>query len=213
MARDTKYDILFEPIRIGPKTLKNRFYQTPHCMGGGSEKPGFQAAHRGIKAEGGWGAVCTEYCSIHPESDDTHRVSARLWDAEDVRNLARMCDAVHASDALAGVELWYGGPHAPCMESRAVPRAPSQLASDIDPLTVPMEVSEEEIRELQGFWVEAARRARSGTCGGARRNECAASCERSAPTRRTTRCTRPGSRSSEPATRPSLPCTSSAGQA
>ncbi|MCC6221901.1 MAG: FAD-dependent oxidoreductase [Thermoleophilia bacterium] len=161
MARDTKYDILFEPIRIGPKTLKNRFYQTPHCMGGGSEKPGFQAAHRGIKAEGGWGAVCTEYCSIHPESDDTHRVSARLWDAEDVRNLARMCDAVHASDALAGVELWYGGPHAPCMESRAVPRAPSQLASDIDPLTVPMEVSEEEIRELQGFWVEAARRARS----------------------------------------------------
>ena len=161
MARDPKYDILFEPIRIGPKTLKNRFYQTPQCNGAGSEKPGMQAGHRGMKAEGGWGAVCTEYCSIHPESDDNHRVSARLWDEGDVRNLARMCDALHVHGALAGVELWYGGPHAPCMESRAVPRAPSQIASDIDPLATPMEMGKDEIRELQGFYVDAARRARS----------------------------------------------------
>ena len=161
MARDAKYDVLFEPLRIGPKTIKNRFYCTPQCNGAGSEKPGFQAAHRGMKAEGGWGAVCTEYCSIHPESDDNHRVSARLWDDGDVRNLARMCDAVHAWGALAGVELWYGGPNAPCMESRCVPRGVSQIASEADPLTVPSEMSTEEIRELQGFWAAAARRARS----------------------------------------------------
>jgi len=160
MPRDPKHDILFEPIRLGPKTLRNRFYCTPQCNGAGSEKPGMQAGHRGMKAEGGWGAVCTEYCSIHPESDDTHRVSARLWDEGDVRNLAVMCDAIHAWDALAGVELWYGGPHAPCMDSRQVPRAPSQIASDIDPLTVPVEMSRAEIQELQSFYVAAARRAR-----------------------------------------------------
>ena len=40
-----------------------------------------------MKAEGGYGGVCTEYCSISPESDDTHRTSARLWDDDDVRNL------------------------------------------------------------------------------------------------------------------------------
>src|SRR5208282_5792349 len=62
VARDSKYDVLFEPIQIGPKTLRNRFYQVPHCIGAGSEKPGFQAYHRGIKAEGGWAACCTEYC-------------------------------------------------------------------------------------------------------------------------------------------------------
>jgi dimethylamine/trimethylamine dehydrogenase len=115
MARDHKYDILFEPVKIGPKTLKNRFYQVPHCNGFGSEKPGSQAYFRAMKAEGGWGAVCTEYCSIHPESDDIHRVSARLWDDEDVKNLSIMCDMLHSHGALAGVELWYGGPHAPCM--------------------------------------------------------------------------------------------------
>ena len=113
MPRDPKYDILFEPIQLGPKTLKNRFYQVPHCIGAGSEKPGMQAYHRGMKAEGGWGACCTEYCSIHPESDDTSRVSARIWDEGDVRNLAAMCDRLHEFGALAGIELWYGGPARP----------------------------------------------------------------------------------------------------
>ena len=59
MARDQKYDVLFEPIQIGPKTMKNRFYQVPHCNGAGSERPGTQAAFRGMKAEGGWGGICT----------------------------------------------------------------------------------------------------------------------------------------------------------
>jgi dimethylamine/trimethylamine dehydrogenase len=161
MARDPKYDILFEPIQLGPKTMKNRFYQVPHCIGAGSEKPGMQAAFRGGKAEGGYGGVCTEYCSISPESDDTHRVSARLWDDDDIRNLAEMCDAIHAHGALAGCELWYGGPHAPCMETRCVPRAPSQIPSDFEHLTYPKEMDKDDIREVQELYVAAARRART----------------------------------------------------
>ena len=39
MARDPKYDILFEPIQIGPKTMNNRFYQIPHCNGLGRRSP------------------------------------------------------------------------------------------------------------------------------------------------------------------------------
>ena len=48
VPRDPKHDILFEPVRIGPKTLRNRFYQVPHCTGFGSEKPGSQARFRGM---------------------------------------------------------------------------------------------------------------------------------------------------------------------
>ena len=33
MARDPRYDILFEPLKIGPVTTPNRFYQVPHCNG------------------------------------------------------------------------------------------------------------------------------------------------------------------------------------
>lgn len=159
MARDPKYDCLFEPIRIGPKTMRNRFYQVPHCNGAGSERPGAQAAFRGMKAEGGWGAVCTEYCSIHPESDDVHRVSARIWDEGDVINLGHMCDEIHKHGSLAGIEMWYGGPHAPCMETRCAPRAPTQIASEYEHLTYPREADEDDIRDLISMYVEAAKRA------------------------------------------------------
>ncbi len=160
MARDPRYDILFEPIQIGPKTLKNRFYQVPHCIGGGTDRPGFQATHRAMKAEGGWAAMNTEYCSIHPESDDTMRISARIWDEGDVRNLRAMTDEVHKYGALAGVELWYGGSHAPCMETRAVPRGPSQYPSEFESMTYCREMDKDDIRQVQQFYVDAALRSR-----------------------------------------------------
>ena len=31
MRIESRYDVLFEPVRIGPLTAKNRFYQVPHC--------------------------------------------------------------------------------------------------------------------------------------------------------------------------------------
>ena len=65
-----KYKILFEPIKIGPVISKNRFYQVPHCTGMGWQRPNMLASMREIKAEGGWGVINTEYCSIHPSSDD-----------------------------------------------------------------------------------------------------------------------------------------------
>jgi len=109
MPRDPRYDILFEPVRIGPVTAKNRFYQVPHCTGLGWLRPRTLASLRGMKAEGGWGVVCTEYCSIHPTSDDLPHPYASLWSEADVKAHALMTDAVHAHGALAGVELWYGG--------------------------------------------------------------------------------------------------------
>ncbi len=160
MARDPRHDILFQPIKIGPKTLRNRFYQVPHCIGAGSDKPGFQAAHRSLKAEGGWAGINTEYCSIHPESDDTHRLSARIWDAGDVRNLRAMTDHIHHFGSLAGVELWYGSSHAPCMESRATPRGPSQYASEFETLTYCKEMDLDDIATVQQYYVDAAERAR-----------------------------------------------------
>jgi len=65
-ARNPYFDILFEPERIGPVTTKTRFYQVPHCSGMGYKMPNTLAGMRGMKAEGGWGVVNTDYCSIHP---------------------------------------------------------------------------------------------------------------------------------------------------
>lgn len=109
MSRDPRYDILFEPVKVGPVTAPNRFYQVPHCTGMGHQRPRTLAAMRGVKAQGGWGVVCTEYNSIHPTSDDLPHAYASLWDDSDVRAHQLMTDAVHEHGSLAGAELWYGG--------------------------------------------------------------------------------------------------------
>ena len=120
MARDPRYDVLFEPVKIGPVIAKNRFYQVPHCTGMGWLRPNTLAAMRGVKAEGGWGVVNTEYCSIHPTSDDLPYPYASLWNASDVRAHARMTGKVHDHGALAGVELWHGGSRSGNLFSRNV---------------------------------------------------------------------------------------------
>ncbi len=159
MPRDPRFDVLFEPVRIGPVTAPNRFYQVPHCTGIGYRRPQTLAALRGMKAEGGWGTVCTEYCSIHPSSDDDPYPSASIWDDEDVRSLSLMVDKVHNHGALAGVELWHGGGASANHYSREAPLGPfSRPAGVYDPIQT-RAMDKEDIRELKRWHVEAAVRA------------------------------------------------------
>ena len=69
--RQKAHDILFLPIGIGPVKSKNRFYQVPHCSGMGWQRPNTLSRMREVKAEGGWGVVCTEYCSECCDSNET----------------------------------------------------------------------------------------------------------------------------------------------
>jgi dimethylamine/trimethylamine dehydrogenase len=160
MTRESRFDVLFEPVRIGPVTTRNRFYQVPHCTGMGYRRPQTLAAMREVKAEGGWGVVCTEYCSIHPTSDDDPYPTASLWDDEDVRSLALMVEKVHGHGALAGVELWHGGGAAANAYSREVPLAvKSRPVGMHEPLQT-RAMDKADIRELRRWHVEAARRAK-----------------------------------------------------
>ena len=154
MARESRYDVLFDPIQLGPKTLRNRFWQVPHCNGAGSDRPGFQAAFRGMKAEGGWGAVFTEVCSIAPGGDIMPWVASKLWDAGDVRNLAQMCDSIHEHGSLAGVELVHSGGLANNAETRAGGLTVSQLPNDINHMANGRAMSKREIRDLRRLHVE-----------------------------------------------------------
>ncbi|MFP6744324.1 MAG: FAD-dependent oxidoreductase [Alphaproteobacteria bacterium] len=125
MTRDPHYDVLFEPVKNGPVTAKNRFFQVPHCNGSGFRYPHTQAAMRGIKAEGGWAVVCTEWCTIHPSGDTTPTASARLWSEEDVRTNATLTEAVHRHGALAGCELAHPGLHSYNLYTRLPAMGPS----------------------------------------------------------------------------------------
>ena len=160
--RPAHHDILFEPLTIGPVTAKNRFYQVPHCTGMGWQRPNTLAAMRGVKAEGGWGVVCTEYCSVHPTSDDGSFPYATLWDKGDVAAHHLMTGKVHAHGGLAGVELWLGGGSIANMATRVPP-----MGLQDRPLMEPgvrhpgqaRRLDRQDIRDLRRWHREAARRA------------------------------------------------------
>ena len=127
MEVDERYKILFEPVKIGPVVAPNRFYQVPHCNGMGYRDVTSMAALRAIKAEGGWGVVCTEQVEIHHTSEITPYIELRIWDDKDLPVLSRITNAVHTHGALAGIELAYNGMNGPNLYSREVPLGPSDL--------------------------------------------------------------------------------------
>jgi dimethylamine/trimethylamine dehydrogenase len=159
MIRDPRFDVLFEPVKIGPVTAPNRFYQVPHCTGMGYSLPETLVAMREVKAEGGWGVVNTEYCSIHPSADDLPAPFASLWDDGDTRNLARMAEAVHRHGALAGVELWHGGIRASNLQSRETPLGPMSLPVSNDPWQCAA-MDKQDVANLRRWHVAAAQRAK-----------------------------------------------------
>ncbi len=161
MTRDPKHDVLFDAVKLGPKQTRNRFWQTSHCAGPGAERPGAQAHLRGMKAEGGWGVVFTEFCSIHPESDEYPYTSARIWDQGDVRNLGYMCEIAHRHKSLAGIQLWYSGGNAPGLESREIGRSPSQWLSPLFATrsVYGYEMDDLDIQTVINMYVEAGKRA------------------------------------------------------
>ena len=115
---ENPFDILFQPVPIGPVVAPNRFYQVPHCNGLGYRMPRAMSAMRGMKAEGGWGVVCTEEVEIHHTSDLMPYVEGRLWSDEDIPALQLMVESIHRHGSLAGIQLVHSGHHAINLYSR-----------------------------------------------------------------------------------------------
>jgi dimethylamine/trimethylamine dehydrogenase len=158
MTRPARFDVLFEPVRIGPVVAKNRFFQVPHCNGMGRAYPSSMAAMREVKAEGGWAVVCTEQCDVHYSG--SHQRELRLWDDKDVPYLARAAERIHAHGALAAVELVHNGYHVANLETRAIPIAPSlQVTKGIFPVAA-RAMDKSDIRAARRWHRAAALNAR-----------------------------------------------------
>lgn len=159
--RDPRYDILFEQVQIGPVIAKNRFYQVPHCNGGGYRDPSAAAEMRGIKAEGGWGVIFTEQTEMHHTSEITPFVELRLWEDQDIPALRRMAEKMKTHGALAGIQLAYSGINGPNFYTKEVPLAPTALPIRTftnDPVQA-RAMDTADIRNLRRWFVNAAKRS------------------------------------------------------
>ena len=160
MSEAAEYSLLFEPVRIGPVTARNRFFQVPHCNGMGHLRPQAETAMRAMKAEGGWAVVCNQETEIHPTSDLSPYAENRLWDARDIPALRLMTDAVHDKGALAAIELVHNGNNAPNHLSRAPILAPSDMSQLAPFPRQARAMDKSDIRELRRWHREAAIRSR-----------------------------------------------------
>ena len=160
--RDSRYDILFQPQAIGPLTAKNRFYQVPHCNGGGYRDPSAAAAMRGIKAEGGWGVIFTEQTEMHHTSEITPFIELRLWEDQDIPAIAKMAAAMKTHGALAGIQLAYSGINGPNFYTKEVPMAvsPGPIRTFTNDPVQARGLDKTDIRNLRRWFVNAAKRSK-----------------------------------------------------
>jgi dimethylamine/trimethylamine dehydrogenase len=159
MTRDPRYDVLFEPVQIGPKVAKNRFYQPGHCNGMGRMRPRSHARMRGIKAEGGWAVINTEHCGFHPNAEMYPEVVLTLWDDHDIPILAAAADAVHEHGGLFGAQLAYSGGFFANRLSRDVPIGPADRpVPEFDPVQA-RAMDKRDIGQMQDWFRAAVKRA------------------------------------------------------
>ena len=160
MTRDPRYDILFEPVRIGPVPARNRFYQVPHCTGIGWTQPETLARLRGIKAEGGWAVVATEEAEIHPTADCEPFHEGRFWDDRDIPAMALMAQAVHEHGALAAIEIMHHGASVANWGTRLAPLSPSHRPILYNYPVQARAMDKTDIRNLRQWHRDAALRAK-----------------------------------------------------
>ena len=160
--RNKRYDVLFEPMAIGPVTAKNRFYQVPHCNGGGYRDPSAVAEMRRTKAEGDWGVIFTEQTEMHHSSEIAPFIELRLWEDKDIPMLRKMSDRMKEHGALAGIQLAYSGVNGPNLYTKEVPLAVSAQPIRTftnDPVQA-RALDKTDIRDLRRWFVNAAKRSR-----------------------------------------------------
>jgi dimethylamine/trimethylamine dehydrogenase len=158
--RDPRYDVLFEPVRIGPVTTRNRFYQVPHCSGMGHRYPEADLSLRRMKAEGGWGVVSTQETEVHPSSDISPSNQQRIWDDRDADRLKALTEAVHGHGSLAAIQLVHNGIHTANRLTRIAPYGPSDMVVDVEDPVQARAMDKADIAAFRKWHRDAALRAK-----------------------------------------------------
>lgn len=154
-----KFDAMFQPIQIGPVTVKNRFVVPPmgnnfaNTDGTMSEQ---SVAYYRERAKGGFGLITIEATVVHKGAKGGPRKPC-LYDDSTIESFKKVVDACHAEGAKVSVQLQNAGPEgnaknagAPITAATSIPAACGR--------DIPRELSTEEVYELVKGYGEAARR-------------------------------------------------------
>lgn len=155
-----KFKYMFEPIQIGPMTVKNRFVVPPmgnnfaNTDGTLSEQ---SKAYYVERAKGEFGLITIEATVVHKGAKGGPRKPC-LYDDSTIESFRNVIDACHEYGAKVSVQLQNAGPEGNAKNAGAPIKAASAISS-VYGRDIPEEVTTEEVYELVKGYGEAAERA------------------------------------------------------
>jgi 2,4-dienoyl-CoA reductase-like NADH-dependent reductase (Old Yellow Enzyme family) len=159
----TGLDVLWQPVRIGPATARNRIYLPAHQV---SLPPLEYGAYLGERARGGLGLVVTHGFHVMAASA---KAGVSPWQADWIPAVKQMVAPVHAEGVPVFVQITHMGAsgvrRTDDIELWGPLLAPSAIASSVHK-QVPRPMNEADIEELiEGFVATAANVQEGGADG------------------------------------------------
>ena len=155
-----KFKAMFQPINIGPMTVKNRFVVPPmgnnfaNTDGTMSEQ---SVAYYRERARGDFGLITIEATVVHKGAKGGPRKPC-LYDDSTIESFRKVVEACHAEGAKVSVQLQNAGPEGNAKNAGAPIEAASPIPADCG-RDIPEEVSTEKVYELVRGYGLAAKRA------------------------------------------------------
>ena len=159
---------LFTPLKVGPKTLKNRIFSTGHMtvmLENGLPSDAMVAYHR-ARAEGGAGLIILEAARAHI-SGDSGRPAIRAYDDACIPGYQRIAKACHPFGCKVFAQLSHPGREMTLAAdgTQAAPLAPSAIPNERFHV-MPQRLTHALIAEIvDGFRRAAARVRKAGLDG------------------------------------------------
>lgn len=156
-----KFKAMFQPIKIGPMEVPNRFVVSP--MGNNFANTDGTMSERSLayyreRARGGFGLITFEATVVSPFAKGGARKPCLFSDST-IESFRKVVDACHAEGAKVSVQLQHAGPDG----NAKVAGHPIKSASAIPSVfgkDTPEELTREEIYQLVEFYGDAALRAK-----------------------------------------------------
>ena len=106
---------LFDPLKIGNITLRNRIAVSPMCEYSAIDgvPTDWHVVHLGSRAVGGAGLLFVEATAVTAQGRITPG-DMGIWDDRHIEPLARIASFLHRVGAVAGIQLAHAGRKASC---------------------------------------------------------------------------------------------------
>jgi mycofactocin system FadH/OYE family oxidoreductase 2 len=160
--------MLFSPIKVGSKTVKNRIVVTAHGTNFGRQPDSIindrYISYLERRAKGGVGLIVTEVTGVR---SDTQPLSGITFahDEKCIPGYAKLARSLHEYDCKGVVQLWHAGRQTHSAFNRLPVVSPSAIPCPLN-RQVPKEMEIEDIREMIDAYVTSAGNVRKAGMDG-----------------------------------------------